>query len=111
VAQVRAASSTQHLPAATVAAYALLWSSALTQTADGRKPPSLAAPKWRAARPEDDAARKLPSTGDLLRILRYETWSGSLRPGTLYRFATRIEPDAKCEKLEMDLAAQLFHAA
>lgn len=108
-AQVRTKSSNQHLPAVTVAAYALLWISALAQLMGERLPSSLLLPKWRAGKKGEGPPQ--PSTGDLRRILRRETWAGSLRPGTFYRFATRAGPGAKSEKPEMDLAAQLFTAA
>ncbi len=109
-AQVRAAASNQHLPAVTVAAYGLLWSSSLELMSRNQAPKSLVAPKWRQTKTPNDRPPALP-TGELQRILRYEIWASSLRPGTFYRFATQQAPDAKSEKLEMDLAAQLFGAA
>ncbi len=108
-AQVRTASSNQHLPAVTVASYSLLWSSALTQISRHELPPSLALPKWRRRKKQN--GRSAPSTGELQRILRRETWAGSIRPSTYYGFVSRSEPDAKCEKPRMDLAAALFSAA
>ncbi len=108
-AQVRTKSSNQHFPAVTVAAYALLWSSALTQLKNDELPPSLAPPKWRSNTKQSGSG--LPSTGTLLRIIRQEIWARALRPSTFYNFVSHKEPDTKCEKLEMDLAGQLFNAA
>jgi hypothetical protein len=89
-AQVRSAASNQHLPAMTVAAYAMLWVAALQMHGGKDKNPkelsALQPPRWRTRRETED--NTLPSTGDLLRVLRYETWAGSLRPGSLYHFVT-----------------------
>lgn len=107
-AQVRTAASNQHLPAVTVAAYAMLWTVALQALAGGTTFQGLHPPKWRRDRILDG---KLPSTGDLLRLLRYETWAGVLRPGTFYHFATNSPPDTNAEKPMPDLPAILFAAA
>lgn len=88
-AQVRTAESNQHLPAITVAAYALLWTVALQVLAAGTTFRGLRPPKWRRDRSSEG---KLPSTGDLLRLLRYEIWAGVLRPGTFYHFVTDSVP-------------------
>jgi hypothetical protein len=104
-AQVRTTGSNQHLPAVTVAAYALLWVAALSLLAEGGKLPTLDPPKWRKDR---RAAGQLPSTGDLLRLLRYELWAGALRPGTFFHFATKSPPVASGQKPAPDLAATLF---
>ncbi len=108
-AQVRTESSTQHLPAVSAASYSLLWTSALTQLGSDELSTSLSPPKWR--RKPEPADRPTPSTGELQRILRHEIWAGSLRPSTFYHFVSAAEPDAKCEKPRMDLAAALFSAA
>lgn len=109
-AQVRGEASNQHLPAVSVAAYGILLSSTLQLISRDESPQSLAQPKWRQPKP---TARTpvIQSTGELQRILRHETWAGSLRPGTFYHFATRRVPDAKSEKPQMDLAAHLFTVA
>jgi hypothetical protein len=119
-AQVRSAVSNQHLPAMTVAAYAMLWVAALRMHQGGRGKGKeqeavrgLQPPRWRARRePQSNA---LPSTGDLLRLLRYETWAGALRPGSLYHFATSAKPDKTRQKPPlkppMSLPAMLFAAA
>lgn len=104
-AQVRTASSNRHLPAVTVAAYALLWVAALGLLAGGGDIRTLDPPKWRGDR---RAAGQLPSTGELLRLLRYELWAGALRPGTFFHFATKSPPVANGQKPKPDLAATLF---
>jgi hypothetical protein len=104
-AQVRTASSNQHLPAVTVAAYALLWVAALSLFAEGGQLRTLDPPRWRANR---QAADKLPSTGDLLRLLRYELWAGTLRPGAFFHFVSKSPPVTSDQKPTPDLAATLF---
>ena len=51
------------------------------------------------------------STGDLLRALRFETWSQALRAGTFYDFMHGPAQDAKCEKPAPSLPSILFNAA
>lgn len=104
-AQVRTASSNQHLPAVTVAAYALLWVAALSLFAEGGQLRTLDPPRWRANR---QAADKLPSTGELLRLLRYELWAGTLRPGAFFHFVSKSPPVTSDQKPAPDLAATLF---
>ena len=107
-AQVRTAASNQHLPAVTVAAYAMLWTVTLQALAEGSVLQCLQPPKWRKDRAPDG---KLPSTGDLLRLLRYETWAGVLRPATFHHFASNAPPDTNARKPVPDLPAILFDAA
>lgn len=107
-AHVRTAASNQHLPAVTVAAYAMLWASALQEISKGAKLQSLQSPKWRKDRANEG---RLPSTGDLLRLLRYETWAGALRPGTFYHFVNHAPSNANAQKPTPDLPAILFAAA
>jgi hypothetical protein len=107
-AQVRTAASNQHLPAVTVAAYAMLWTAALPALGAGANFQGLQPPKWRKDRSLEG---KLPSTGDLLRLLRYETWAGVLRPGTFYHFVSQPPPDTNAQKPMPDLPAILFAAA
>lgn len=107
-AHVRTAASNQHLPAVTVAAYAMLWSSALQEISKGAELQSLQPPKWRKDRVNEG---KLPSTGDLLRLLRYEIWAGALRPGTFYHFVNDIPSNTNAQKPTPDLPAILFAAA
>ena len=101
-AQVRGEASNQHLPAMTVAAYAMLWTAALQlhqRLGTDQKPMAvLQPPRWRTRRRPDNNASALPSTGDLLRRLRYETWAGALRPGSLYHFVAQAQPRKTCHK-------------
>lgn len=107
-AHVRTSASNRHLPAVTVAAYALLWTTALDTMVDGEQLSTLEPPKWRGT---SDRAGGVPSTGELLRQLRYESWSGFLRPGTLRHFASRTATNASASKPGPDLPATLFAAA
>ena len=61
---------------------------ALTLQGDGRPITPLRPPKWRARTGKPPA----PSTGDLLRLLRYEYWASALRPGHFYHFETGNPP-------------------
>lgn len=111
-AQVRSAASNQHQPAACVAAYSLLWVSALSAWQAGEQHASLRPPRWRikksmAAENED----RMPSTGELLRLLRYESWAGAIRPGTLSHFVNQGPNDTKWQKPSPSLPATLFCAA
>lgn len=91
-AQVRGVASNQHLPAMTVAAYAMLWTAALRLHQSQETLQLLKPPRWRskrAAEPQGQSQQPpLPSTGDLLRLLRYQTWAGAIRPSTLSPFVT-----------------------
>jgi len=107
-AQVRTPSSNQHLPAVTVAAYAMLWTVTLQAVAGGSVFQGLQPPKWRKDRTLDGNP---PSTGDLLRLLRYETWAGVLRPATFHAFVSNAPPDTIARKPMPDLPAILFDAA
>ena len=107
-AQVRTEASNQHLPAVTVAAYSMLWCAALKASAAGGKLPCLPPPKWRR---DHGPARPLPSTGELLRLLKLELWAGAIRPGSFSHFVTQCPPAANAEKLTLSLPAALFAAA
>ena len=96
------------LPAVTVAAYAMLWTAALQALAGGATFQGLRPPKWRRDRSLDG---KPPYTGDLLRLLRYETWAGVLRPGTFHHFVSDPLPVKNAQKPMHDLPAILFAAA
>jgi hypothetical protein len=104
-AQVRTEPSNQHLPAMTVAAYAMLWIATLKAWSEGVELPCWKPPKWRK-QPEGD--QKLPSTGELLRLLRIEFWAGALRPDSFYDFVTHTPPDMKAEKPNPNVASMLF---
>ncbi len=110
-AQVRTRASNATLPAVTVAAYAMLRVAALTMLArDGLRNP-LSPSRWRRPKEADGG---LPPTGELLRLLRFETLGTSLRPDIIARFANASAPVAKSEKTtpdRIDLAATLFAAA
>jgi hypothetical protein len=107
-AQVRTKASNQHLPAMTVAAYALLWTAALTGHATGQQLGTLSAPKWRQKQQKPGI---VPSTGELIRLLRYEMWAESIRPESLSHFALGEPPGPKSQKLRPSLPAVLFAAA
>ncbi len=107
-AQVRTGPSNQHLPAVTVAAYAMLWIAALKAYNGGLELPCWKPPKWRK---QPDSPRQLPSTGDLLRLLRIELWAGAIRPDSFYDFVTHSPPDMNAEKLTPSLPSILFAAA
>jgi hypothetical protein len=106
-AQVRGEESNEHEPAMTVATYSQLWVAALTLVQGGKPVTPLPPPKWRA-RPDNPSA---PTTGELLRLLRYECWAGALRPGHFYHFETGTRPDPSAQKCTPDLPATLFCAA
>jgi SRSO17 transposase len=108
-AQVRGAAANQHFPATTVAAYALLWAATLQLHQSGQSLEVLRPPKWRRRSPTDEAS--VPSTGELLRLLRYEYWAAALRPGTFYHFVTSQPTITKPQKQPPDLPACLFAAA
>lgn len=107
-AQVRTSASNQRLPAVTVAAYAILWTVTLQTLAAGTAFQGLHPPKWRKDR---SLGGSLPSTGDLLRLLRYEAWAEALRPETLTNFVTNTTPATSAQKPIHDLPAMLFLAS
>ena len=107
-AQVRTDPSNQHLPSVTVAAYAMLWIAALKAYRGGLELPCWQPPKWRK-QPEPN--RQLPSTGELLRLLRMELWAGAILPDSFCHFVTHFPPDMNSEKLEISLPGILFDAA
>jgi DDE superfamily endonuclease len=106
-AQVRDQESNEHQPAMTVATYSQLWLAALTLQSEGNPITPLRPPKWRAGTDKPPA----PTTGELLRLLRYEYWASALRPAHFYHFATGTRPDPSAQKCTPDLPATLFCAA
>jgi hypothetical protein len=96
-AQVRTAPSNQHLPGAIVAAYALLWVACLRMRKAGRWPSRLKPPRWDQRPPNQNA---LPSTGDLLRTLRFEEWARSVCPRPFCHFASPPLPTTKPPKTQ-----------
>jgi hypothetical protein len=107
-AHVRTAASNQHLPAVIVASYALLWVAALLALAENQPLAFLRPPKWRKDHRETG---RLPSTGDLLRLLRAEIWARALNPRSFGHFATDPPLDTSAQKPAPDLSATLFAAA
>jgi hypothetical protein len=106
-AQVRTPESNRNLPAAIVAAYALMWLAALRLLGDNRAS-LLQPPKWRRRNKEE---RTLPATGDLLRTLRYETWADQIQDSSFSEVVTDPPQDKKPEKLRPSLAGALFKTA
>jgi hypothetical protein len=107
-AQVRTAASNQNLPAMTVAAYALLWVSALQTMGRGGRLDPPPRPKWRRAGQREGSP---PSTGDLLRLLRHELWADALGKSTFLDFAEGTPSETKPKKPKPDLSGILFGAA
>jgi hypothetical protein len=108
-AQVRLPSSNRNQPAVTVAAYALLWSAALSLIANNGQPQYLRPPKWRRLPP--DAAAPALSTGTLLRALRSELWAGQFRPNSFSHFATPSSKNTNTQKPAPSLMDALLRAA
>lgn len=108
-AQVRSAAANQHLPAMTVASYAMLWVAALQLHSRGQSQCSVPPPKWRARLPISQTA--LPTTGELIRQLRYETWADALRPETFSHFMHSSNTNKNSEKVAPSLPSLLFCAA
>ena len=79
----------------------------MAQQSEANPVTPLRAPKWRARKEQPIA----PSTGELLRLLRYEYWAGALRPGHFYHFEAGTPPDTSGEKCTPDLSATLLCAA
>lgn len=102
-AQVRKPTSTESVPALTVAAYALLLLAAdkAFAGASGCLPP----PKWRQNRP-----RKRPSLSDLISLLRHELWSDSIRSNHFSDFTSPTVRHTKSEKSLPSLHGALFYA-
>lgn len=90
------------------AACALLWVAALSARAENQPLAFLRPPKWRKDHRETG---RLPSTGDLLRLLRAGIWTRALNPGTFDHFASAPPPDGSAQKPAPDLSATLFAAA
>lgn len=85
-AQVRNAHSVESVPAAAVAAYAMLHVAAMKAYGWNGKPNTIPAAKWR-----DPKKKKRASTQDLVNELRRELWSDSINPKHLTDF---MNPDA-----------------
>ena len=107
-AQVRTEASNRTLPATVAAAYSLLWCATLKAHQRGEGHFICPAPKWRKKSQEQ---HELPSTGDLLRTLRFELLGSAMRPSSFSDFIYPPPSKAKPEKLGASLAGILFSAA
>lgn len=105
-AQVRNKASVESVPAAAVAAYAMLHVAAIHAFGWHAKPGVLPLPKWR-----DPERKKRASTLDLLNELRREMWSAAIRPSHLHDFATTCPVNTKPEKRLPSLYDTLFYAS
>ena len=110
-AQVRSAASNQHQPAVCVAAYSLLWVAALSARQAGQQIESLRPPSWRKRSGTLNDEQPIPSTGELLRLLRYQSWAAFIRPGTLSHFVNNSHTNPKWQKPSPSLPSTLFCAA
>lgn len=106
-AQVRTPRSNQNQPAVTVAAYAFLWMAALKTMAAADPPATLRPPKWR----QSPDPRGLPSTGDLLRVLRCELCAPQLDAASFSHFASTSPNDANTQKPLLSILQLLSAAA
>ena len=105
-AQVRNKASVESVPAAAVAAYAMLHVAAIHAFGWHARPGILPLPKWR-----DPEQKKRASTLDLLNELRREMWAGAIRPTHLPDFATTGPVNTKPEKCLPSLYNAIFYAS
>ena len=77
---------------------------------DGYAPAGIQPPKWRVWKSSgNEKERKIPSTRELQRVLRHQTWANSIQSsGSFVDFTTQERPDTKSEKIDMNLPAYLF---
>jgi hypothetical protein len=104
-AQVRNGSSVESVPAAAVAAYAMLQVAAIHAFDWSAKPEVLPLPHWR-----DPEKKKRASTLDLINELRRELWASAIRPEHLTDFVTPHRDDTKSEKHLPSLCNAIFYA-
>ena len=102
-AQVRNANSVASVPAAAVAAYAMLHVAAMKAYGWNGKPSAIPAPKWR--KPE---RKKRASTQDLINELRRELWAESINPKHLTDFMNREPSASKWVKSETDMCSAIL---
>jgi hypothetical protein len=102
-AQVRNANSVGTVPAAAVAAYAMLHVAAMKAYGYNGKPNTIPPAKWR-----DPKKKKRASTQDLVNELRRELWSESLNPKHLTNFMNRDALGMKSVKSEIDLCSAIL---
>ena len=104
-AQVRNASSVESVPAAAVAAYAMLQVAAIHAFGWHGKPDVLPPPCWR--NPE---AKRRASTLDLINELRRELWAAAIRPEHLTGFVSPQRGGTKSTKHIPSLCNAIFYA-
>lgn len=102
-AQVRNANSVGSVPAAAVAAYAMLHVAAMKAYGWSGKPNAIPEAKWR-----NPKKKKRASTQDLINELRRELWSESINPKHLTDFMNRNPSATKSVKSETDLCSAIL---
>jgi hypothetical protein len=102
-AQVRNANSVTSVPAAAVAAYAMLHVAAMKAYGWNGKPSEIPEAKWRNPKKKNRA-----STQDLVNELRRELWSESINPKHLTDFMNRNPLDTKSVKYETDMCSAIL---
>lgn len=104
-AQVRNENSVQSIPAAAVAAMAMLHLAAIKTYGKGGQPAEIPPAKWRKRQ-----KKKRPSTQDLINELRRELWAKAIRPEVLNDFMKKTQGGMKSVKYDPDLCSSLFAA-
>jgi len=102
-AQVRNINSVESVPAAAVAAYAMLHIAAMKAYGWNSKPDSIPPAKWRNSKKKNRA-----STQDLINELRRELWSDSINPQHLTDFLNRNTSDTKSLKSVTDMCSAIL---
>jgi len=102
-AQVRNANSAASVPAAAVAAYAMLHVAAMKAYGWNGKPGAIPEAKWR-----NPKKKKRASTQDLVNELRRELWSESINPKHLTDFMNRNPPDTKSVKSKTSMCSAIL---
>ena len=102
-AQVRNANSVESVPAAAVAAYAMLHVAAMKAYGWNGKPNTIPPAKWRNPKKKNRA-----STQDLVNELRRELWSESINPKHLTDFMNRDPSAMKSVKSETNLCSAIL---
>ena len=102
-AQVRNANSVGSVPAAAVAAYAMLHVAAMKAYGWNGKPDTIPAAKWR-----NPKKKKRASTQDLVNELRRELWSESINPRHLTDFMNGNSSATKPAKSNTDLCSAIL---
>lgn len=102
-AQVRNVNAVASVPAAAVAAYAMLHVAAMKAYGWNGKPGAIPEAKWR-----NPKKKKRASTQDLVNELRRELWSESISPKHLTDFISRNPLNAKSIKCETDMCSAIL---